>query len=120
MILDTEYRREKDYLYLKYIGDESDKVLKSLHDVFQNCKRWDYKRLIIDLRDFDFDYVTNMTRFYFGEEVAKLSNEIYRVKVGVILNEKDYDGIGETAAHNRGAWSKAFFNKDDTLKWLLE
>jgi hypothetical protein len=120
MVFETLYNKEKDYLYWKYKGNESDLVIKSLHDVFQNCKKWDYKKLIIDLKDFDFDIVTTMTRFKFGEEVAKLSNEIYRVKVGVLLNKKDYDGIGEVAAQNRGAWAKAFFNEDDALKWLFE
>ena len=120
MVFDTEYEKNKDHIYLKYKGDEPDSVLKSLHDVFQNCKKWNYDKLLIDLRDFDFDFVSDMTRFYFGEKIAELSNEIYRVKVGVLLNDKDYSGMGETAAHNRGAFAKAFFNLDETLKWLLE
>lgn len=120
MIFDTEFKKENDYFYMKYKGNDSKSVINSLDDVFQNCKTMKQSKLIIDLRDFNFNEVTDMTRFYFGEKIANLSNDIYRVKVGVILNKKDYDGIGEITAQNRGAFAKAFFNKEDTLKWLLK
>jgi hypothetical protein len=118
MVFDFLYEKEKDYLYLKYMGDETDSVMSSLNEVFNNCKNWNYSKLIIDLRDFDFQHVTNMTRFFFGEKIADLSDTIHRVRIAVILNKKDFGGLGETAALNRGAWAKSFFNKDDSIKWL--
>lgn len=118
MVFDSLYEKEKDYLYLKYLGDETDSVLSSLNEVFKNCKDWNYSKLIIDLRDFDFQFVTDMTRFYFGEKVAELSDTIHRMRIAVVLNKRNFGGLGETAALNRGAWAKSFFNKDDAIKWL--
>jgi hypothetical protein len=118
MVFDSLYEEEKDHLYLKYTGDETDSVLSSLNEVFENCKKWNYSKLIIDLKDFNFQHVTDMTRFFFGEKIAVLSDTIHRMRIAVILKKKDYGGLGETAALNRGAWAKSFFNKDDAIKWL--
>ena len=118
MVFNSLYEEKKDYLYLEYAGDETESVLSSLNEVFKNCKKCKYSKLMIDLRNFDFNFVTDMTRFYFGEKIAELSDTIHRMKIAVILNKKDYGGLGETAAKNRGAWAKSFFNKEDAIKWL--
>jgi len=42
------------------------------------------------------------------------------MKIAVILNERDFAGIGENAAVNRFIDAKSFYNKIDSIKWLLE
>jgi hypothetical protein len=120
MVFDSIYRKETDFLCIKYKGNETDSVLSSLNEVFEKCKSWNYSKLLIYLNDFDIDVVSDMDRFYFGEKIADLCNIIHRMKIAVILNERDFAGIGENAAVNRFIDAKSFYNKIDSIKWLLE
>jgi hypothetical protein len=119
--VNTSFEWNENYLYVKLNGDyATDKANTTLNKIFNECRDWDYSKVLIDALDIDLETISILNRFYMGVKIAELSTKPSLIKVGCMVSKQHFDGLSVTVAKNRGAEFQAFHDKNKALKWLSE
>lgn len=121
MSSEIRYEEHDDFLRIKYAGYENiDEFFYSIEKALKICQEKNYSKVILDVIDVDFTFVSGMNKYHAGEKIAKLSRHHEPIKVAVVGPKKYYDGFVDNVATNRGALIKMFTETNNALHWLRE
>jgi hypothetical protein len=112
----------KDHIHLKIKGDHRPKQKEFLREVFDevilatqtnNCPK-----ILADFTELDME-MTILDKY---THIVAIADKLMRprIKVAVLLDNKQTNNFGHTVAKNRGIHSEIFTNKIDALEWLLK
>lgn len=119
--MNIRFKRKENYLYVKISGDYIyDDTFSTLDKIFNECRKYDYSKILLDALDIDLGSVSVINRYYIGTKIAELSTKSSLITVGCVVRKQYFDGLSETVAKNRGAQFQAFHEKNKALKWLSE
>jgi hypothetical protein len=123
--LECQLEIKESYFELVFEGEfNRNQFIGSLKKVLEEYRQIDCNRMLINMNEVDFTYLTAMDRFFLGKDGALLlgyQGPLGRVlKVAALVPNEIYTGFAETVAKNRGAFVDLYFERSKALEWLLQ
>jgi len=117
---ELSFEHRPQYLYAYVCGEHDSYEISKQYwqEVADECKKTDYKKVLIDE---DISANVSITEIYeFASEIPKMGFQGIRVAFFDRYPEQQkINSFGETVATNRGLFSRIFTNFDEAEKWLL-
>ena len=119
--MEAKIEKINNIIFLKIIGEtDLQSVKQSLKRAYEECKKYDCMKLLLDLYDVDFENITDQKRIVFATIVLDVFDRLPSIEIAAVLQGKNITGLAKEYTDMRLLKMKAFTSKNEAIDWLNE